>query len=96
MLRAGSFLALAGLAACADQPATEPSDVSGPALAKAPSGSEAAVVGHPMLSRINARLTRARSTLRVGKAEIRYEAKAYNAKSSTEIFANDRTHTLPF
>jgi hypothetical protein len=96
MLRAGSFLALAGLAACADQPATEPSDVGGPALAKTSSSSEAAVVGHPVLSRINARLARAGSKLRVGKAEIRYEAKAYNAKSSTEIFANDRTHTLPY
>jgi hypothetical protein len=32
MLRARSFLALAGLAACADQPATEPSEVGGPAL----------------------------------------------------------------
>jgi hypothetical protein len=77
MLRAGRLLALAGLAACAEQPTT-PSDAGGPALAKA-SDSEAAIVGHPVLARINARLARARSNLRVGKAEIRYEAKAYDA-----------------
>jgi hypothetical protein len=93
-LRAGRLLALAGLAACADQPATSPPDAGGPALAKA-SDNEAAIVGHPVLARINARLARARSKLRVGKAEIRYEGKAYDAKSPTVIFANDRTHTLP-
>ena len=95
VLRAGSLLAFAGLAACADQPATSPPDASGPSLAEA-SGSEPAIVGHPVLARINARLARARSNLRVGKAEIRYEAKAYDAQSSTVIFANDRTHTLPY
>jgi len=95
VLRAGSFLALAGLAACADQPATSPADVGGPALAKA-SGSEAAVVGNRALTRINARLAAAGSKLRVGKAEILYEAKAYDAKSPTAIFANDRTHRLPY
>jgi hypothetical protein len=96
VLRAGSFLALAGMAACADQPATEPSDVGGPALAKASSGSESAVVGHPLLARINARLAAAGSKVRVGKAELLYEAKASDASSPTEIFANDRTHTLPY
>ena len=96
VLRAGSFLALAGLAACADQPATEPSDVGRPAFAKASSGSAAAVVGHPVLARINARLAAAGSSFRVGKAELLYEAKAYDGISSTEIFANDRTHTLPY
>ena len=98
VLRAGRFLALAALAACAEQPATSPSDGGAPANAMKSSGSEAAaVVGHPMLARINARLARARSNVRVGKAELLYEAKAYNnAKTSTEIFANDRTHTLPY
>jgi hypothetical protein len=95
VVRAGRFLALAGLAACAGQPATSPTDVDGPALAKS-SGSEAAVIGHPALTRINARLASARSKLRVGKAEILYEAKAYEAKSPTEVFANDRTHSLPY
>jgi hypothetical protein len=96
MFRAGSVLALAGLVACAEQPATEPSDVEGAALAKASPTSEAAVVGHPMLSRINARLAARGSKLRVGKAEIRYEGKAYDTQTSTVIFANDRTHTLPY
>ncbi len=95
LLRAGSFVALAGLAACADQPATSPSDVGGPALAKA-SGSEAAVIGHPVLARINRRLAAAGSKLRVGKAELLYAAKAYDAQSPTVIFANDRTHILPY
>lgn len=96
MLRAGSFLALAGLAACADQPATEPSDVARPAFAKASTGGEKAIVGHPLLTRINARLARAKSKLRVAKAEIRYEGKAYDAQSPTVIFANDRTHVTPY
>ena len=39
VLHAGCFLALAGLAACADQPATEPSDVGAPVIAKRSSGS---------------------------------------------------------
>ena len=96
VLRAGCFLALAGLAACADQPATEPLDVGGPAFAKASSGNEVALVGHPLLTRINARLAAAGSNVRVGKAELRYEAKASDASSPTVIFANDRTHTLPY
>jgi hypothetical protein len=96
VLRTGSFLALAGLAACADQPATQPSDVGGPAFAKASSGNEVALVGHPLLTRINARLAAAGSNVRVGKAELLYEAKASDASSPTVIFANDRTHTLPY
>jgi hypothetical protein len=96
LLRAGSFLALAGLAACAEQPATSPTDGDAAPAMKS-SGSEAsAVVGHPLLTRINARLAKKRSNLRVAKAEVRYAAKAYSAKTSTEIFANDRTHKLPY
>jgi hypothetical protein len=91
-LRLGSLLALAGLTACADQPATSPSDSDGPALAKV-SGSSAAVVGHRKLTRINNRLAAAGANLRVSKAELLYTAKGYDAQSPTEIFANDRAHT---
>jgi hypothetical protein len=96
MLRAGSVFALAGLAACVDQPATSPTGATGSALAKASPGGEVAVIGHPTLARINARLVAARSNLRVGKAEILYEAKGYEAQSPTAIFANNRTHSLPY
>jgi hypothetical protein len=95
VLRAGSFLALAGLAACGDQPATSPSDADGPAFAKPASGSEEASVVRSAMTRMNARLARSGSKLRVGKAELRYVAKAFDARSPTEIIANDRTHTFP-
>ena len=94
-LRAGGALALAGLAACADQPATSPSDVGAPALAKPSSGSEQAAIVKRAMARMNVRLAAAGSKLRVGKAELRYLAKAYDARSPTEIIANDRTHTFP-
>ena len=94
LLRAASAVALAGLAACVDQPATSPSDAGGPALAKV-AGDEAAVIGNRVLTRMNTRLAKARSELRVAKAEIRYLSKAFAAKSPTIIFANDRTHTFP-
>jgi hypothetical protein len=82
--------------ACAEQPATSPTDGDAAPAMKS-SGSEAsAVIGHPLLTRINARLAKKRSSIRVGKVELLYAAKAYEAKSSTEIFANDRTHKLPY
>jgi hypothetical protein len=95
VVRAGSALALAGLAACADQPATSPSELRAPAMTKS-FNTEAAVVGHPMLARMNRRLAAAGSKVRVGKAELLYAAKGFNAQTSTEIFANDRTHQLPY
>jgi hypothetical protein len=94
VLQAGCFLALAGLAACGDQPATEPSAAGAPAFAQKSSDDEVTQVGHPLLTRINAQLAAAHSNVRVEKAEIRYEAKGYDAQSATVIIANDRTHLL--
>ncbi|HUQ14894.1 MAG TPA: hypothetical protein VM094_02480 [Gemmatimonadales bacterium] len=94
-MRAGSALALAGLAACADQPATSPSDVGAPALMKPSSGTAEVAVVKRSLARMNARLAAAGSNLRVAKAELRYLAKTYDERSPTIIFANDRTHTFP-
>ncbi|MEP6688976.1 MAG: hypothetical protein ABJC36_11560, partial [Gemmatimonadales bacterium] len=65
-----------------------------PAFATKSSDDEVTPVGHPMLTRINARLAAAHANVRIDKAEIRYEAKAYDAQSSTLIFANDRTHLI--
>ncbi|HUR95458.1 MAG TPA: hypothetical protein VMY76_12785 [Gemmatimonadales bacterium] len=92
VLHAVCVLALGGLAACGDQPATEPSDAGAPAFEKKASEGEVTRVGHPMLTRINARLAAARSNVRIDRAEIRYEAKGYDAQTSTVIVANDRTH----
>jgi hypothetical protein len=96
-MRAASALALAGLVACSDQPATSPSDAAGPALARTlkTSSDEKAVVGHPLLTRMNERLARTRSKLRVAKVELRYRA-GYDAESPSVIFANNRTHTTPY
>src|SRR4051812_37730834 len=94
VLQAGCFLALAGLAACGDQPATEPSAAGAPAFAQKSSDDEVTRVGHPMLTRLNAQLAAAHSNLRVEKAEIRYEGKAYDAQSATVIIANNRTHLI--
>jgi hypothetical protein len=94
LLRAGGALALAGLAACSDQPATSPSDAgAAPSADPAAVSTEVAAV-KPALARMNNRLVKARSNLRVLKAELRYWGKRYDAKSETVIFANDRTHTL--
>jgi hypothetical protein len=94
LLRAGSALALAGLAACSEQPATSPSNAgaAGPAEPAAVSAEVAAI--KPALARMNNRLAKARSNLRVAKAELRYYGKGYEEKSATVILANDRTHTL--
>jgi hypothetical protein len=96
MLRAGNYLALAGLVACTEQPATSPTDDDAALAVKSSGGEASAIIGHPLLTRINARLAKEGSSLRVAKAELLYSAKAYNAKTSTEIFANDRTHQLPY
>ena len=97
VLQTGCLVALAGLTACTDQPATEPSGAGAPAMAKAktPDNGEVTVVGHPLLTRINTGLAAKRSNIRVAKAELRYEGKAFDAKSPTLIFANDRTHLTP-
>jgi hypothetical protein len=97
VLRAGSVIALAGLIACAEQPT--PTDVDArkvdgvESVKKAPADGEVAKAS-PLLARMNTRLARARSPLRVDRAEVRYAAKGYEAQSPTLIFANDRTHTL--
>jgi hypothetical protein len=96
VFRAGSVVALAGLAACAEQPT--PTDVDARKLdgvesVKAPDNGEVAKASR-LLARINTRLARTRSKLRVDRAEVRYAAKGYEAQSPTLIFANDRTHTL--
>src|SRR5438093_11710256 len=94
LLRAGSALALAALTACADQPATSPSDI-GAAAPSEPSAASAEVAAiKPALARMNGRLAKERSHLRVTKAELRYYRKGYDEKSATVIFANDRSHTL--
>jgi hypothetical protein len=95
-LRAGCLLAFAGLAACSDQPATEPSAAGGPSLAQASANGEVTRIGHPMLTRMNARLAAAHSNMRVAKAELLYKGLAYDAQSPTVIIANDRTHLLPY
>lgn len=96
VLQAGCFLALAGLAGCGDQPATEPTGVVPPVFAKKSSDNEVTRVGHRMLTRINTRLAAAHSKVRVGKAEVLYKGKVANAQSPTAIFTNDRTHALPY
>lgn len=100
VMHVGCFLALAGLGACADQPATEPADVGAPAFArKAADGSAGADVvriGHPMLTRINRRLAARGSDLRVAKAELLYRAKGADPQSPTAIFTNDRTHVTAY
>ncbi len=94
LLRAGSALALAGLAACADHPATSPSDGDAPAQMKRSSSSTEINVKR-MMARMNTNLARRGSNIRVGKAELRYLAKRYDPLSPTIIVANDRTHTFP-
>ena len=83
VLQAGCFLALAGLAGCGDQPATEPTGVVPPVFAKKSSDNEVTRVGHRMLTRINTRLAAAHSKVRVGKAEVLYKGKVANAQSPT-------------
>ena len=92
----GSLLALAGLAACADQPATSPSDSrrAGPCEGFRQRG--AAVVGQPEADADQQAPGSGRGRISgSAKAELRYAAKGYDAQSPTEIFANDRTHTPP-
>jgi hypothetical protein len=96
VFRAGSAIALAGLVACAEQPS--PTDVDarrmdGVESVKAPTNGEVAKASR-LLAQMNTRLARARSKLRVDRAEVLYGAKGYEARSPTLIFANDRTHTL--
>lgn len=100
VMHLGCFLALAGLGACADQPATEPADVGAPVMARKAAdgtgGDEVIRIGHPMLTRINKRLAARRSNLRVAKAELLWRAKGANPQSPTAVFTNDRTHLTAY
>ncbi|HEX2220420.1 MAG TPA: hypothetical protein VHG35_16570 [Gemmatimonadales bacterium] len=99
VLRSGSVIALMGLFACGDQQSTSPeSDLQqadAHADAKKLSGGEVTAVS-PMLGKMNARLARAGSNLRVARADVLYGAKAYEAASPTVLIANNRTHTLAY
>ncbi len=98
VLHAGCLIALAGLAACTDEPATEPSDAGAPAMAKAkaPDNDEVIRVGHPLLTRINTGLAAKRSNVRVAKVELLYKAQGADPASPTAIFTNDRTHLTAY
>lgn len=99
VLRAGSVIALAGLVACVEQPTTPPTDVGarkvdGVEVAKQSSeGTEAQSVS-AVLGRLNVRLARAGSNVRVLKAEILADAKSHDQATSTTIFANNRVRGL--
>ena len=101
VLRAGSVIALAGLAACAEQPTTSPTDVGarkadGVEAVKRSPGSDDVVKVSALLQRMNVRLTAKGSNLRVARAEVLYGPKNYDAASPTVIVANDRNHKLPY
>jgi hypothetical protein len=101
VLRAGTVIAFAGLAACAEQQSTSPVEsglqqADAHAAAKRSSDAKEVFAVSPVLRKINARLARAGSDLRIARADVLYEAKAYDAESPTAIFANNRTHRLPY
>ena len=99
VLRAGSVIVFAGLVACADQPSTSPLDAGieqadASAAARKSSGEQEVSALSAVLERMNTRLAAAGSRVRVDRAELLYEAKAYEAVSPTLVFANDRTRGL--
>lgn len=93
-LRALVLLSAVAVAACQEPIATTPD--SAPSLAKArAAGTETEVVAvSSSLARLNARLAAAGSNLRIAKAELLVDAKAYSPASATTLIADDRTRGL--
>ena len=90
LLRAGSLLLVAGVAACTDRSApVAPHLPAAPSLATSESDSNEPWRVSAQLDQINQRLALAKSNLRLAKAELRMNDR-YDGVTSTLIFANDR------
>ena len=90
LLRVGSLLIVVATAACTDTVPVSPARLpDSPSLAVDGSDSNEPTTVSARLGEINTQLARAKSNLRILKAEIRMNDQ-YNGVTSTLIFANDR------
>jgi hypothetical protein len=91
LLRAGSLLALVGVASCGD------SSPAAPTMTAAPASRTLTASGNDEVSRVstamatmNSRLAAGGARVRVMKAELLMKANGWNGLTSTIVFANDR------
>jgi hypothetical protein len=101
-LRPPFAVVLGGLviAACADDPVTEPSTAprsvqTAPSFVSAPLAAEEDAVVSPFLAELDARLAAAGSNLRIARAEIMVDTSG-DLASSTVLLANERTRGLSY
>lgn len=90
LLRAGTLVALAALAACGESTVVTPLRPTSASLSAAPdSGLDERAMVSLRIAEINKKLAAAKSNVRLAKAELLMNGK-WNGVSSTIIFANDR------
>jgi hypothetical protein len=89
--RLGALLVLSGAAACTDVPAPTSFTPSAAADARAAtSTTDENFTYSPLLAQISARLAAGNASYRVGAAELRIAADAWNGATSTVLVADDR------
>jgi hypothetical protein len=90
LLRAGTLVALVGLAACGESTVVTPLRPTTPSLAIAPdTGLDERSMVSPRMAEINKKLAAAKSKVRLAKAELLMKS-GWNGVAATIIFADDR------